>query len=311
MRLSRILLWGLLIVAAATVLLVAGSFIHPWFMPAQEEIIQIGVVAVLYVALALGCAVVMERGRARALMGSGIAFGAIALGIFTVAIFLTGPVPSWVWEKAIVWPAVWACLVLVIGILLLPGDRGRWWKFLRRLAIVLTSFLAAHYCLAVTCSGLDILWCGWWSWNNTLLWPTWLAVGALTVVAALPSTKAGRIAALRWLGIFVGCLAIGHISLVSVLYWSWNDLIPDRWHGVYDFEEWAFRTGAVVGLLAGAAVAATFLTLWMPGLTGRGEVKGPVVQFALQCPRCGHEQTGRTGGCLCHHCGLSIRVEVV
>ena len=69
MRLSRILLWGLLIIAAATVLLVAGSFIHPWFMPAQEEIIQIGVIAVLYMALALGCAVVMGRGRARALMG--------------------------------------------------------------------------------------------------------------------------------------------------------------------------------------------------------------------------------------------------
>jgi hypothetical protein len=262
-------------------------------------------------ALALGCAVVMARGRARALMGSGMIFGAVAVAIYIAGLFLMGPIPSWVWEKAIVWPAIWACLMLVIGILLLPRDRGRWWRFLRRTAIVLTSFLAAHICLAVTCSRLDSLWGSWWLWSNILLWPIWLVAGVQVVVMLLPSVNGRQAPAICRLIILLGCLLLAHVGLVSLLYWGWTDAAPGSWYGVYDYEEMAYRIGLVLGLLAGGAVAATFLTLWMPGLVGRAESKAPVVDFALRCPRCGHEQTGRTGGFLCLNCGLSIRVEVV
>lgn len=311
MRLSRILLWGLLLVAGAAALLGTASLFHPWLRPVQGALIQGGVVTVLYLALALGCAAARERGRAAGLMLSGIIVGAIALVLWIAMTVLAGPSTEWLWAKGIVWPTAWACLMLLIGVLLLPRNRGGRWAFLRRTSIVLTSLLAAQICLAVTCLGLHDLWGDWWWWSNLLLWPTWLAAGVVTVVIILPSVAGRWASAMTWLIGMLSCILLAHVGLVSVLYWRWTGAIPGSWYGLYDYEQMASRIGMVLGLLSLGAIAATFLTLWVPGLTGRSGFIGPAMEFALRCPRCGHEQTGHTGRCACRRCGLSIRVELV
>jgi hypothetical protein len=301
------MLWGLLAVAGAAVLLATASMVFGWRVPAPEQFLACGGLALLYLATALGCAVAMERGRAPMLMRSGIYAGAVSLAFFIAAVFLSNWTTWWVWQKAIVWPTAWACLMLLIGILLLPRGRGGWWTWLRRAAIALLSLLAAHICLSMTF--YMVIDTGWWVFAGWGVLLPAAAFGAwLGVVRLLRWGPFARQFRLHW-------IVLGVIAFVGV-YEFVVTALDARWLGgnaswetMYRYEDMAFRIGIVLGLLAGGASAATFLTLWMPALGGRGRSDEVVYEFELRCPRCGLEQRGQTGGCTCRRCGLSIKVE--
>ena len=77
------------------------------------------------------------------------------------------------------------------------------------------------------------------------------------------------------------------------------------------YEETAGRYGSFLTLLAGAALVATCLSLWMsrlllgPATSGR-----PGLRYHLTCPRCSCTQFAETGSWHCARCGLKIRLEV-
>ena len=306
MRLSRILLWTLLIVGAAALLIVAALFFSPSRLLIPAQLLECTLYALLWVAVALGCAVVMERGRAVPFMISGLAACAVTLALSIGAVFL-GDYNTWsVWLMFIVWPAAWAFLMLLIGVLMLPRSRGGWWRMLRRSAIVLLAVLAAHICFAVTYHELFLS-----GASHLLVRPVSLvAIGSLLIVLVLSIRRGARFAA-RWTVAWLILLLMAPFGLSLTFGTGWSSPYLHDWSRALAYEEAVYRIGTALALLAGGAFAGTFLTLWLPALAGRGELRGPVAEFALRCPRCGEEQTGRTGGCTCRRCGLSIRVELV
>lgn len=158
MKLTKLCLWAI----AGTVVLTIGAYCLVFFMPFnQSEIgifVGVGIIILLYLCVALGCAVALEKGRSPRLMRSGIAIGAVALvGWIAMVIFEIYDLPL-DWYVVLYWPTSWACLMMVIGLLLLPEPRSKWWMQLRRITIALFILLAVSICVAVTLQfGSEIL----------------------------------------------------------------------------------------------------------------------------------------------------------
>ena len=115
-----------------------------------ELLITTGIIVILFVTAALGCAIVMERGRAGRWMQSGVIASIIGGAGWTALFLLNDHITEWLWLVLLTWPTCWAGLMLVVGILLLPANREGWWRWLRRVTIMLTALLAAHICLATS-----------------------------------------------------------------------------------------------------------------------------------------------------------------
>ena len=150
MKLTKLCLWAI----AGTVVLTIGTYCLVFFMPFnQSEIgifVGVGICILLYLCVVLGCAVALEKGRLPRLMRSGIAVGAIALvGWIAMIVFEHYNLPL-DWYLVLYWPTNWACLMMVVGLLLLPEPRAKWWILLRRITIGLFILLAAIICLAIT-----------------------------------------------------------------------------------------------------------------------------------------------------------------
>ncbi len=150
MHLSRLLLWALAVAVVATFAATIAGILNPIVMPNAWKLLGSGVLAVVFLGVALGCALPLENGRAPRLMCSGIAMGIAALVGWVCAVWLADYMTIFVWQRVVTWPTTWACLMMLIGLLLLPKARRGWWMWLRRASIVLLALLAAHICLATT-----------------------------------------------------------------------------------------------------------------------------------------------------------------
>ena len=143
MRPSRFFLWAMVVDIA----LAMAAAIIAWFFPLLlqidwQEVIGVGVMILLYLALGLMCSVAYERGRARRLMISGIVSGAVAIAGWLALIGFHSLVIGMLFQKILVWPTCWAGLASVIGLLLLPRARGWGMLILRGLAISMSAGLA-------------------------------------------------------------------------------------------------------------------------------------------------------------------------
>lgn len=150
MKLSKLCLWAI----AGTVVLTIGAYCLVLFLPFNRvEIgifVGVGICILLYLCVVLGCAVALEKGRLPRLMRSGIAVGAVALlGWIAMIIFEQYNIPL-DWFVLLYWPTSWACLMMVLGLLLLPEPRAKWWIQLRRITIALFILLTVTICLLVT-----------------------------------------------------------------------------------------------------------------------------------------------------------------
>ncbi len=150
MRLTRLVLWGMVAAVGLTVLALVASLMFPLVMPQVQDLLPTGIFVVLAHGVAFGCAVAREQGRAPRLMLSGIGAAAAALVACLVMIWVKGAADFDELGVIVTWPTVWACLVMVIGLLLMPRPRPGWWIWMRRASFVLLVVLAAHICLAVT-----------------------------------------------------------------------------------------------------------------------------------------------------------------
>lgn len=150
MRLTRLVLWGMVAAVGLTVLALVASLMFPLVMLQWEDLLPTGILVVLAHGVAFGCAVAREQGRAPRLMLSGIWAAAAALVACVVMIWVEGAADFDELGVIATWPTVWACLVMVIGLLVMPRARPGWWIWMRRASFVLLAVLAAHICLAVT-----------------------------------------------------------------------------------------------------------------------------------------------------------------
>lgn len=150
MRLTRLVLWGMVAAVGLTVLALVASLMFPLVMLQWEDLLPTGIFVVLAHGVAFGCAVAREQGRAPRLMLSGIWAAAAALVACVVMIWVEGAADFDELGVIVTWPTVWACLVMVIGLLIMPRARPGWWIWMRRASFVLLAVLAAHICLAVT-----------------------------------------------------------------------------------------------------------------------------------------------------------------
>ncbi len=167
------LLWALVAAVVLTGLAYAVVSYVPalsWAVGEPTKIIAGGIYTVIYLAVAIVCAACGENGRAPRLMRSGLIIGAGGL----VAIIVAMVPESDALAKVAIWPVMWASLMAVIGLLLLPRPRPGWWKGARRGSIVLVAALAAAVCLTVSFHPSDI--------TTRLCWSLALvAAGAVTM----------------------------------------------------------------------------------------------------------------------------------
>jgi hypothetical protein len=242
MRLSRVLLWGLVLTVVGTAIAVAiAVFFFP--MIRTELVLTTGIVLFVHLVGAIGCAVARERGRAPRLMLSGVFVAIGTAGAWIVLLWIQPVRNEEIWGRVLVWPSSWAWLMMLCGLLLLPEARQIWWLWLRRVAFILLVLLALHACLAITFH-----------------------------------PDAGS----------------------SVMSRS----------EVRRYEETAARLAGVLGLLAGVAIVATLVSVWMMYLIGRVPPPLRTYQFSFVCPRCECEQDADTGQHQCAECGLALKVTV-
>ena len=153
MRWSRFFLWAI----PAAIVLMAAAFVAPYFYPIRmlrsEMVLGYGTMVMLYLVVGLCCSVPLESGRAPRLMSSGIILGAASLAGWAVGLAIASNSRngiSDVFFKVIVWPTTWACLMAIIGLLLLIKKGSGWRRILRISSMAPLILLAADICLAVT-----------------------------------------------------------------------------------------------------------------------------------------------------------------
>ena len=246
MRLSRHLLWALLVAIGLTILAPVLASLYPLQLPDAQTMFAIGLLIVVHVVLALGCAIPLERGLSRGWMRSGIIASVMSLLAWSLAILLRAKLPYLAGQRAAVWPTAWACLMMVVGLLLMPRSHGTLGRLLRAFAIVLCSLLGLAYCASVTF----------------------------------------------------------HPGYGSA---SWT---PVQWEPIEQYENVTGRINLALVFLAAGAVTLTFLSLLATRDANSTSSVDKALPLSFDCPRCGHAQTGRTGGYRCESCGLSITVRI-
>ncbi|UCD73866.1 MAG: hypothetical protein JSV91_08705 [Phycisphaerales bacterium] len=310
MRLSRVLLWclaGAVVFSIVVPTLVAFTAARNWVDP--ENLVLLGINIVLFTGAALCCAIIMERGRAVPWMRSAIVASAFCGAGWSLALFLSTGSNEWLWGLLLIWPTVWAGLMLVIGILLLPRDRGGWWRWMRLATIGITSVLAVYICLAATIFNIAYKFGLFWNevFIQSMFWLTIVALVSWLFFRIKPPRQALPRRLIMICIPFLVLLAM----LVLVLCRSGVIDFTEHWMPDQRDEDIAARIGVALALLAGGGMFACLLTIWIPGLTGRPQPVDHVREFALRCPRCGEEQTARTGAYTCRRCALAIKVDLL
>jgi hypothetical protein len=310
MRLSKVLLWclaGTVVLTIAVPVVVAFTPLAAWVD--YRMIIFVGAYIVLFATIALGCAIVMERGRAVRWMRSGL-IACVACGVgWPLFVFLSDWRTEELWFLVLVWPTCWAGLMLVVGILLLPRNRGGWWTSMRRVTIVLTSLLGVQICFSVA-----FYWIGdefglYWAVlvGRPTTWLALMLVGSLVWLLV----RRSRLVLMRRL-LMISIILLAAYVVIAALFLRAPEVVPDSyWTPSYDYEETAIRIAAILALLAGGGAFTTLIIIWIPGLTGQPQPDALLRSFGLRCPRCGHEQTAQTGEYSCRQCGMSIKVELL
>jgi hypothetical protein len=144
--------------------------------------------------------------------------------------------------------------------------------------------------------------------NSFLVWQklfTWLiAYACFVMITGVLLLVRAEVPWHRWLRrvtiVLVGLLGL-QIALATSLH-------PGYGSGpVGDYEINAARLGAVIGLLAAGGVAGTLIGAWLCRVSGWA---APVLDYWIRCPRCGREQSLRTGASACAQCGLAVKLEV-
>lgn len=153
MRWSRFFLWAIAATIVLMIAVVAGAYYFPYQMPPAEITIGCGTLLFLYLVVGLGCSVPLENGRAPRLMRSGIILGALALVAWCAGLMIANHGQNGTGEtffKIIIWPTTWACLMMLVGLVLMTRKASGWRMSLRRGTILLLILLAAHICLGIT-----------------------------------------------------------------------------------------------------------------------------------------------------------------
>jgi hypothetical protein len=147
-RFSRVYLLAIILSVLATAAVVAAAIF--WMSFAGEELFASALIVLAYFVVGFGCAVALENGKRPRLMISGMIVGIVGLGCWMVYLW----VDPFQWEydvaRLAVWPTVWACLMALIGLLLLPDRPLRWWRLMRLATIFLLLVFGVHVALAVT-----------------------------------------------------------------------------------------------------------------------------------------------------------------
>ncbi len=128
----------------------------------------------------------------------------------------------------------------------------------------------------------------------------WAVLMALTGLVLLPRRRPG------W---WTGARRASIVLLAMIAFVLCFTAVYDPGWG-YAFYAITARIMAALALLAGAALAAMFLGVWIPGFAAPPEASGERLPFWLRCPRCATGQQATTGGHRCRSCGLEISVEV-
>jgi hypothetical protein len=128
---------------------------------------------------------------------------------------------------------------------------------------------------------------------------TWAGLVALIGLLLLPRRRPGWWAAARRSAIVLLSL-LALVFCLTVVFPREDDAVFQVTH----------RIMGAIALLAGGAVAATLLGVWIPGFAAPPVYSGERRPYWLRCPRCASEQEATTGEHCCDSCGLDIRVEV-
>lgn len=308
MRLSKVLMWclvGSVVLAVALTILASTSLVW-WIDP--EIPMALGAGAVVLCTIALGCAVVMERGRSIWWMRSGIVACGVCVAELAVLIPLPELLDDWLLPIVLIWPFAWALLMLAVGILMLPKRRGGWWEWLRRISIVLVALLAGHCCLAASLCEIhyELVLAAELLSRKPVAWVVLLCSGGVAMLLLVRWRR--YMSGSAWIFGFLGFL--GLVLDVVMLLITARSENPD-WGYDYVYEDVSLRMGMIHVMLASSASLATLVTICVPGLTRRPVSVAAVRVFELCCPRCGCEQTGRTGEYSCPECGLTIKVDML
>lgn len=151
MRLSIILILALVAMVGALALL----FIYSTFTRAggtTEYLAGSAAISVLFLVIAICCAVTLERHRLPRLMRSGLWACGLALAGWFVVIWFGNELTTLNLhvEKIVAWPTVWAGLMALVGLLFLPAPPRPWWRTVRLITLILLALVALHFALYVT-----------------------------------------------------------------------------------------------------------------------------------------------------------------
>ncbi|HVP72545.1 MAG TPA: hypothetical protein VMS30_02325 [Phycisphaerales bacterium] len=151
MRLSRLYLWTIAGTVAAGVAALANEFLGIIYARDLGEVLFVCMILTLgYAIVGLACATVYERGKSPGLMRSGMIVGLVALVGWFAALLVPPLREEFDTVRVVIWPTVWACLMMLVGVLLLLPmyDGWRWW--LRGVTLCLLGAFGLFIAGAVT-----------------------------------------------------------------------------------------------------------------------------------------------------------------
>ena len=209
-RLSRLYLWMIAGTVAAGVAVLGNEFFGIVYARGLGEMLFVCLILALgYAIVGLVCATVYERGKSPRLMRSGMIIGLVALVCWFAALLVPPLREEFATVRLVIWPTVWACLMMFVGVLLLLPmyDGWRWW--LRVVAMCLLAAFALFIAGAVTLYPYPSLYMSSGEWDEAAWQRLWryeqrayqiggaialLAGGALatTLVAGVMHMISGR-----------------------------------------------------------------------------------------------------------------------
>ena len=149
MRLSTIFKWILLFTLLCGVALFAASRTgFFWMTPGWDVLIYVAFLSSLFSAPALACALTMERGRLRALLGTGIAASILSAGGWIGLVWLLPSLPTpldQMWTNTMVVPTSWSVFCAVIALLMRRRLTNRVGFIVRTITIISISLLAVMF----------------------------------------------------------------------------------------------------------------------------------------------------------------------
>ena len=146
MRLSTIFKWLFLITLLCGIALLVVSRISLFWMTAGWEVLILAAfLSAIFSAMALACALTMERGRLRALLWTGIAASILSAGGWIGLAWLYRSLPSpleQMWTNAMMIPTSWSVFCAVIALLMRRRLASRVGFTVRTITIISISLFA-------------------------------------------------------------------------------------------------------------------------------------------------------------------------